>query len=394
MKINIHRGQNQIGGSIIEISSNETKILFDAGLELDDEKNKTLPDVPGLFKNKGFDAIFFSHYHNDHLGLAYMINKDIPVYIGEDSYKIIKSSDEYKNVKTISPTGFLQHKIPIYIGDIKVTPFLCDHSAFDSYMLLAEADGESILYSGDFRSNGRKPFTWLLKQLPTNIDTLICEGTTLSREGFVSKTEKELEEIAVDIFKETTGPIFILQSSMNIDRVVTMYRAAKKTSRLFLEDLYLAEIVNSIRSHIPNPLDFPDVKVFVPRSYDKESARYKSFNKYGEKKIGISQISETSFVMCVRTSMLRYLKSLGKRMSFENGLLIYSFWSGYKLQPEMISFLESCEQMGLKVITLHTSGHADEKTIKQLVEKVNPRKITPIHTENADWFATNYPDKF
>ncbi len=51
MKIKIHRGQNQIGGNIVELSTEKTKILFDVGLELDDEKNKTLPDIKGLFSS-------------------------------------------------------------------------------------------------------------------------------------------------------------------------------------------------------------------------------------------------------------------------------------------------------------------------------------------------------
>lgn len=49
MKINIIRGSNQIGGNIIEVSTTSTKVLLDVGLELDNEKNKELPDVAGLF---------------------------------------------------------------------------------------------------------------------------------------------------------------------------------------------------------------------------------------------------------------------------------------------------------------------------------------------------------
>ena len=37
MTITIHRGQNQIGGSIIEISSKTTRIILDAGSELDED---------------------------------------------------------------------------------------------------------------------------------------------------------------------------------------------------------------------------------------------------------------------------------------------------------------------------------------------------------------------
>ena len=38
---------------------------------------------------------------------------------------------------------------------------------------------------------------------------------------------------------------------------------------------------------------------------------------------------------------------------------------------------------------LHTSGHADSKTIEKLIDDIKPKKIIPVHTENTDWF-----DKF
>ena len=126
---------------IVEITTNTTKILLDIGYELE-SKNSELPNIEGLFDSKGYDSIFITHYHMDHMGLAYSIYDEIPVYIGENSYKIVKASDDYKAVKTISPTGFMVHKKPVYIGDMAVTPYLCEHSAFDSYLILVEAEGQ------------------------------------------------------------------------------------------------------------------------------------------------------------------------------------------------------------------------------------------------------------
>lgn len=92
MIVNVLRGQNQIGGNIIEISTDTTRILLDVGLELDGD-GQPLPQIEGLFDCAAFDAVFISHYHGDHLGLAYYINKQIPLYIGEASYQIVKSAD-------------------------------------------------------------------------------------------------------------------------------------------------------------------------------------------------------------------------------------------------------------------------------------------------------------
>lgn len=382
MNVIVHRGQNQIGGNIVEISTESTKILLDAGLELDEEKNKTLPDIEGLFDYKGFDAIFISHYHGDHLGLAYAVHKDIPLYMGEKSARIIRASDSYKGVVTVTPYGFLEHKKKIVVGDITVTPYLCDHSAFDSYMLLCEAGGESILYTGDFRGNGRKSYERLLAELPTKVDKLICEGTTLSREGYTPVTEQELEERATELFKRKKGPVFVLQSSMNIDRAVTMYRAAKRSGRVFLEELYMADITSAAGDSIPNP-SFSDVFAFIT-----SPSRYGGLEKYPHR-MGKEGIAKTHFVMCVRASMLGYIKSLSEKMSFDDGVLVYSFWNGYREAQAMRDFLSECQRMGIDIVTLHTSGHADYETIKKLVQTVNPTELIPIHTEAPEKMVFN-----
>lgn len=89
--------------------------------------------------------------------------------------------------------------------------------------------------------------------------------------------------------------------------------------------------------------------------------------------------------------MLRYLKSLSQKISFENGLLVYSFWSGYRETESMKSFLSECKKMGLHIITLHTSGHADVNTLKKLIDTVNPKTLLPVHTESAEKFKEIAP---
>ena len=58
MKINIIRGQNQIGGSIIEISTDKTKIVFDVGINLNENEKIEIPQIEGLFcGEKKYDAV-------------------------------------------------------------------------------------------------------------------------------------------------------------------------------------------------------------------------------------------------------------------------------------------------------------------------------------------------
>lgn len=85
MKIEIHRGQDQIGGSITKISTKTTNILIDFGEELSSHQEI---DPVSILQN--CNAVFFTHYHSDHIGLYKSIPSSIPIYIGATAKKIFK----------------------------------------------------------------------------------------------------------------------------------------------------------------------------------------------------------------------------------------------------------------------------------------------------------------
>ncbi len=377
MKIHVHRGQEQIGGSIIEISTEKARIFLDIGIELDEEKELEVPQIEGLFcGEKNCDAVIISHYHSDHIGLVDHLLSNIPVYMGSEAYKVLKSAYNYRDVDINFEPILIEDGKEFIINDIKITPFLCDHSAFGSYMFLIEADGESTLYTGDFRANGRMNFEKLLDKVPC-VDNLIIEGTTLSCENNIENiSEEKLEEIAVEYLCKHNGPAFIMMSAMNIDRVITAKNIAKRTNRVFLEDIYTADITSSLNMTTEN------TRVFMTGG-DKQ---YEKLQSYSDIKIGKNEIAKTPFVMCVRSSMQNYLSKLHELISFEDGVLFYGMWKGYLERPETKAFINFMESKGTKTHILHTSGHADSVTIDKLIEDVKPKRIIPVHTENAEWF--------
>ena len=382
MEINIIRGQNQIGGSIIEISSKSTKIILDIGSNLED-KEIVVPEIDGLFKGEAkYDGVLISHYHSDHVGLATRILPDIPIYMGEKSYEIHKVSNEYMEKEYLKEPKTFKAEEEFFIGDIKITPYLCDHSAFDAYMFLLDYEGKKILYTGDFRSNGRKSFEPLLRKLP-KVDVLITEGTNLSNDkiGKINLTEKELEKKGIEILEGNDRPVFVLMAATNIDRLVTFYKIANTTKRLFLLDTYAGQITATIGGNIPNPRTFSNVKIF-----QTSSSKHEILENYKKNKILRDKIANSSFLMCVRASMKKYLEKYPEEFSFEGCTMFYSMWEGYKKQENMKEFLKFMEEKGVKTISLHTSGHADEKDFDRLIKKIEPEIIIPVHTENSEWF--------
>lgn len=389
MNITIIRGQNQIGGSIVLIETDTTKIYFDVGINLDENISIEVPQIEGLFcGQKDCNGVFISHYHSDHIGLLSSLLPNIPIYIGEKAYHIFASAADYRGTEVGFTPNFIYDKEKIKIGDIEITPLHCDHSAYDSYMFLIEADEKTVLYTGDFRANGRLDFDKLLSDIPS-VDAIIIEGTTLSRESLKKNIEEEtLEEIAENYIKKHSGPAFIMMSAMNIDRLITAYNIAQNTNRLFLEDIYTAEIASAANENILVPNKDKQIRVFTTGG-DKQ---YEKLQQYDNAKIGKYEISKKPFVMCVRQSMKNYLEKLNEVLSFEGGVLFYAMWKGYMEQLDMKDFIQFMEDKGVKLHILHTSGHADALTIDRLIEIASPKMIIPIHTENAKWFE-KYSDK-
>lgn len=124
---------------------------------------------------------------------------------------------------------------------------LTDHSAYDAYMLLIEGAGKRILYTGDFRRHGRKStlIDAIMNKPPADIDVLLTEGTNLGSDKPI-KSETDLEADFVELFARTKGRVFVSWSGQNIDRTVTLYRAAKRTSRNLAIDLYTADVLDRI----------------------------------------------------------------------------------------------------------------------------------------------------
>ena len=157
LTLTVHRGTQQIGGSCIEIAHPDgDRIILDAGRPLDAPAGATGLLPVSLDKSRPA-TVLISHPHQDHWGLIDEIPRDWPIWTGSKSAELIAITGEvrrrplHRNFQTWSSRSG-----PFPIGPFTVTPMLTDHSAFDAYMLLIEAAGKRILYTGDFRRHGRK----------------------------------------------------------------------------------------------------------------------------------------------------------------------------------------------------------------------------------------------
>ena len=417
MNFIIHRGTHEIGGACVEVGSKKSRIVVDIGMPLvreDREKfefkdykkltgpelveQKILPDIPGVYEwdkeNKKIDGMLISHPHIDHYGFFRYLRKDICFYLGEAAKKLIDLSVLFTPVE-----GTIHNYLPVKssesfsCGEFAITPYLMDHSGFDSYAFLIKADGKNVLYSSDFRGTGRKPgvFKWFLDHVPENIDALLLEGTMFGRETGLYKTEQDIEEKTVELIKNNNNIIFLYFSPQNIDRLVSFYKASLRTKRTFVIDVYAANILEALKdlARLPYPsIDYKNIKVYFPyklcnrlKQYGHEKLFYK-FKKYKITKEEISK-QKNKIMMIVRSSMLIDMERIE---NMKGATFIYSMWGGYLKEESMKKMMNFIKTKKMKFHQIHTSGHASIETLKKVVEKLNPKTTIPIHTFHPDQY--------
>jgi ribonuclease J len=71
---------------------------------------------------------------------------------------------------------------------------------------------------------------------------------------------------------------------------------------------------------------------------------------------------------------------LDKMPGINGGNLIYSLWDGYLKKSPTKEFVDYLQNRKFILHKVHTSGHADINTLKQMVSAINPKYIVPIHT--------------
>lgn len=396
MKAKIYRGTKEIGGTCVELTADNGKILWvDLGAPLDD-KNPNFD-----YANNKVDALLISHPHQDHFGLMEKVGTDVPIFIGELSLDLINATKIFRdipllsgNFKTIKPwTKFT-------IADtFIVTPFLTDHSTPEAFAFLIEADGKRIFYSGDFRATGRKNivFKKQIENPPENIDLLLIEGTMVERTNHLYLTEDSVEEAIYNTIKSQTNLSFVISSAQNIDRLISVFRACKRTGKYLVIDVYSAWILEIARKQSKNipAIEWKEIKVFDhPKQLEKiNDNQFDDFRKrINEQRTGNAVFQTPSdfvyFVRCPNEKLVNKLRSKGTIN------IIYSQWEGYLKEEhknfctDNINTLKNDNDISFQ--SIHTSGHATAPDLIKFAKAINSKKIVPIHTAFPEQFKKEF----
>jgi ribonuclease J len=419
MKITVHRGGEEIGGNCIEVQSGESRILLDYGTPLPKidpvtHKNVNIPyeaarlDIPGLYPGSPgrLDGLIISHTHQDHYGMLFgpQINQDLPVYMTGIMEAIVRITGKMgpAHAGFTANVKHFHREQPFTVGAFKITPYLMDHSASESFGFLIEAEGKKIIYTGDYREHGHRvhAFQRFLEAQMGHIDLVLTEGTQAGVE--TGPDERSVMNEIEGLLKQKGGTLYVMCAGQNIDLLTSLAGIAAKNGRYLAVDGYVALVLDTLKSlaakqgitlKIPG-LDSEYFKVLDTKTMINLRRYYPAQAEKIEKKVVTwdwATENLSRLIIPVRSYAQYWVEE--HVSNFDNALFVYSFWEGYKEEIEYQKTLDWFKTRGMPAHSAHVSGHAYFSSIRKLLDSKNPRHIIPVHTEHPEKFTEAYGDR-
>lgn len=285
-------------------------------------------------------------------------------------------------------------------------------------------DDKVIVYTGDIRFHGHdfekiNSENFVKTISSAHVDVLISEGTRIDQdiglsEDGVYKRVSEALEADEDLNKKMIFTSFPWKS---ISRFLTVLKIAKEIGRILIVHPKLAYILHHFKDNdslgIKDILKDDNVKIYKPRktsmlysdadySYAKQVI---SFDLKWKKGMDVTPLlysteyGEEIFVMAydIHENPQKYILqlefySLSELIDIRPPKNSYYF----NLKTEPFNEEGMIEQKVLKnwikrfnldfKTDIHASGHASGKEILDMINKINPKKVFPIHTEHPELF--------
>lgn len=397
-RITFHSGVLTIGGTIIEVNYEGSRIFFDFGTEYKPELNlkdeslssllehRLVPDLDGIYDEAlGYTypnesasdikntAVFLSHVHLDHTRMVNYLDSRIPLYALKETKILLESlnanndfilplhtiKDSY--VRDIIPCD---HEEIVEVGSIKVQLLRVDHDAYGACGLLIETPDLRIAYTGDLRLHGfDSADTWHYIEQAKNCDVLIIEGVTVS---FDNENSNEVDD-EIKTEQDLVDRMIALQE-IYFDKQITFNAYPANVKRLVEIDKQSSRVVVYTEefAHILKQTVGRDVYY-----YNHNHADYGLDSKY-----------QISYDELLRDSH-KYLWQIDKDYTNLKGGGVYIHSNAVPLgefDPAYGPFIEALNHNDVMFYELKCSGHAYPEDLNQIIDAVAPKLMIPIHS--------------
>jgi len=430
-RLTFYGGINQIGGNKILLEDRGTRVFFDFGVSFADEARyfcgylmprnvngagdylefNLLPRLGGLYardmiknteikyEEPKFDAVFLSHPHIDHIGHLPFIDEKIPVHCGECTKIIIDAIQESGRIN-LGEHEFHTFRTGkrVKVDTLTIEPIHVDHSIPGAYGFIIHTSEGPIVYSGDYRLHG--PMSHMTKEFAeraaqTDPTTMICEGTRVCpEEEQVIHSESRVKAESNRIVANASSKLVVVAFyGRDIDRFKTFYGIAKENDRKFVIPIKLAHLLYMLKSdpvlRIPDVMDDDDILFYKKR---KKTGEFAKSDYYGwerpflEKAITYDYVRENQSRLLFNLDLTGFTELIDVRPS-RGGHFIHSMSEPFSEEDISLDVMNSwLRHFSLEFHQIHASGHCPSQDLAQIINRVKPKRLIPVHTEHPELF--------
>ncbi len=188
------------------------------------------------------------------------------------------------------------------------------------------------------------------------------------------------------------GMVLVCASAQNIDRMVSLYRAAKRAGRTMLIDVYAAEMLRATGNlNIPQS-SWPNVALFTPhhqRVQIRDKELFHLLDRHKAQRFFPEQLKANApkLAMLFRPAMLRDLR---RAACLDGARAVWSQWPGYLHDGSGAALARDFASLEIPLTVAHTSGHASPADLRRFAHALWPRAIVPVHS----FEGLRYPEWF
>ena len=417
--LTFYGGVNEIGGNKILVKDGSTAVFLDFGMSfalrkqyyspplLSPKSEKSLqelgilPKLDGVYrfddKPPAVNAIFISHGHMDHSAYLSFVKREIPVHCGETTKTILTALGEIRkadlefNVEGIDFHTFRTGDT-IKIDGLEIEPLHVDHSVPGAYGFIIHTSRGTVAYTGDFRDHGAKgemTREFVERARAAEPVAVVCEATNMTSVSVSS--EREVEAKLSHIVGQADGLVLAEFAYTDVDRLNSFYRAALKNNRCLavsLQQAYLIEALSSDRKLRIPKLSDEGILIFRKSKERLYAWEKQILERYPDKVVDAERVSkrQQNIILTMSLYDLEQLVEIQPRPGS-----CYIFSSSEPFNEEMeIDFerlVNWLRHYGLPQYHVHVSGHITPLRLKACLKEINAKKVFPVHTENAGFFA-------
>ncbi len=376
------------------------------------------------------NGAFISHAHRDHYYCLPLLNRNIPIYTGAVTHKIIIANYDSRAFRMDNFYNGLKWKLFI-TGDVvsikgmEVIPVHVDHSIPAAYGFIFKTSAGILIYSGDFRMHG--PLSYMTGDLISKarrllnaqssqgndasasksvprVKALICEGTHIHK-GAIESEAMVKTQLNTLFKKMPFDYVLVKYERVDWDRFRTFSTIAKKFKWKYLiseKDAYFYYRLNKNARYatMKNPHIKKDDHIYIVKDKMRKFPWKDTINAMLEKNnktwryLDHDQLKDLGgkFILYI-TSMPDYIfNNLPKDL---NGVFISS-----NIDPYVENFRDNTRSIEKRLLKLrvpsyrvHASGHAKPHDIYTYVMELNPELLIPIHTEHPEIFDKLFTGK-